>query len=80
MKTIYAVLLISVALLALGCAQKVNDPADVQAIKDINTAWDKAFYAGNAEPVASIYTTHTSELRRNGRRSRESAAGWLKSR
>ena len=56
MKTIYGTILIAIALVAFGCTQKVNDPADVQAIKDINTAWDKAWNDGNAEALASIYT------------------------
>ena len=38
---------------ALGCAQKVNDPADVQAVKDTAPAWDKAWNAGNAEGIVS---------------------------
>jgi uncharacterized protein (TIGR02246 family) len=57
MKTFYAVILVSVALLALGCAQKLNDPADVQAIKDTQPAFDKAWNTGNAEGVASGFYT-----------------------
>ena len=57
MKTIYAVILCVLLLLFSACAQKVNDPADVQAIKDTQPAFDKAWNAGNAEAVASgIYT------------------------
>ena len=42
MKTTYAVILCVLLLLVSACAQKVNDPADVQAIKDTGSAWDKA--------------------------------------
>jgi uncharacterized protein (TIGR02246 family) len=57
MKTIYAVIISALLLLFSACAQRVNDPADVQAIKDANTAWDKAWSAGDAEALASLYTT-----------------------
>jgi uncharacterized protein (TIGR02246 family) len=56
MKKIYGIVLILLAMLAFACAQKVNDPADVQAIKDISAEWDKAWTAGNAETLASFYT------------------------
>jgi uncharacterized protein (TIGR02246 family) len=55
MKTTYAVVLCLMLLLVSACAQKVNDPADVQAIKDTLPAWDKAYNAGNAEAIASSY-------------------------
>jgi uncharacterized protein (TIGR02246 family) len=45
-----------VLLLFSACARKVNDPADVQAIKDANAEWDKAWNAGDAEALASLYT------------------------
>jgi uncharacterized protein (TIGR02246 family) len=44
-------------LLFSACAQKVNDPADVQTIKDTGSAWDKAWNAGNTEALASGYYT-----------------------
>jgi uncharacterized protein (TIGR02246 family) len=57
MKIRYAVILSVVLLLLSACARKVNDPADVQAIKDLQPAFDKAWNAGNAEAVVSgIYT------------------------
>ena len=56
MKTIYAAILCALILPIAACAQKVNDPADVQAIKDFNAAWDKAWNAANAEALASMYT------------------------
>ena len=57
MKTAFAVTLCVLLLLVSACAQKVNDPADVQAIKDTQPAFDKAWNAGNAEGVASGFYT-----------------------
>jgi uncharacterized protein (TIGR02246 family) len=57
MKTTFAVMLCLFVLLFSACAQKVNDPADVQAIKDTQPAFDKAWNAGNAEVVASGFYT-----------------------
>jgi uncharacterized protein (TIGR02246 family) len=57
MRTTYAVILCVLLLLFSACAQKVNDPADVQAIKDTGSAWDKAYNAANAEALASGYYT-----------------------
>jgi len=49
--------LMILVLLAFGCAQKVNAPADIQAIKDTQPAFDKAWNAGNADQVVSgLYT------------------------
>jgi ketosteroid isomerase-like protein len=59
MKTIYAVVLISVALLVFGCAQKVNDPADVQAIKKSMDDFVKAVNAGDGGAVAALATDKT---------------------
>ena len=59
MKTIYAVVLISVALPVFGCAQKVNDPADVQAIKKSMDDFVKAVNAGDAGAVAALTTDKT---------------------
>ena len=56
MKTTCVAILSVLLLLVSACAQKVNDPADVQAIRDFNAAWDKAWNAGNAEALASMYT------------------------
>ena len=55
MKTINTVSL-CVLLFFSACARKVDDPADVQAIKDVNAAWDRAWNAGDAEALASLYT------------------------
>ena len=57
MKTTFAVILCVLLLLVSACAQKVNDPADVQAIKDTQPAFDKAYNAGNAEALASGFYT-----------------------
>jgi uncharacterized protein (TIGR02246 family) len=62
MKTIYAAILCVLLLLVSGCAQKVNDPADVQAIKDTGPAFDKAWNAGDAEALASGYTVDAITL------------------
>ena len=55
MKSIYAAILCVLLLLFSACAQKVNDPADVQAIKDMAARFDKAVNAGDAEAVAADY-------------------------
>ena len=57
MRTTYAVIICALLLLFSACAQKVNDPADVQAIKDTGSAWDKAWNAGNTEALASGFYT-----------------------
>ena len=57
MRPTYAVILCILLLLFSACAQKVNDPADVQAIKDTGSAWDKAWNAGNTEALASGFYT-----------------------
>lgn len=56
MKINYAVVFCVLFAMLSGCAQETNKPADVQAINDYNTAWDKAWNAGNAEALASLYT------------------------
>jgi ketosteroid isomerase-like protein len=47
MKSIYGVLLCVLLLLVSGCAQKVNDPADIKAIKDNLDAFNKAEMAND---------------------------------
>jgi uncharacterized protein (TIGR02246 family) len=56
MKSICPISLCILLSLLSGCARKVNDPADVQAIKDANAEWDKAWSAGDADALASLYT------------------------
>ncbi len=53
MKTIYAAILCVLLLLVSACAQKVNDPADVQAVKNMDPMFDKPYNAGNAEALVS---------------------------
>ena len=66
MKTTFAVTLCVLLLLVSACASKVNDPADVRAIKDMQPAFDKAWNAGNAEAVASdIYTADAIKMEPN---------------
>ncbi len=59
MKTTAAGLLCAAIALVLvsACAQKVNAPADVQAIKDLQGAFDKAWNAGDADGVLSAFYT-----------------------
>jgi len=59
MKTTYAVILCLLLLLFSACAQKVNDPADVQAIKKSLDDCVKAFNAGDADAVAAFMTDKT---------------------
>ena len=49
MKTTYAVILCVLLLLVSACAQKVNDPADVQAVKKSVDDYAKAVNAGDAD-------------------------------
>jgi ketosteroid isomerase-like protein len=53
-KTPIALLALTVAL-AAACAPKVNDPADVQAVKDTAPAFDKLANAGDAASLASEF-------------------------
>jgi ketosteroid isomerase-like protein len=55
MKTAYAVTLCVLLLFVSACAQKVNDPADVQAIKDLLAGFPKASMANDAAWFASTY-------------------------
>jgi uncharacterized protein (TIGR02246 family) len=57
MRTVSGAALVILALLAFGCAQKVNAPSDVQGIKDTQPLFDKAWNAGNAEQVVSDFYT-----------------------
>jgi uncharacterized protein (TIGR02246 family) len=59
MKTAYAVILCVMLLLFSACAQKVNDPADVQAIKKSVDDYTKAINAGDAGAVADLATDKT---------------------
>jgi uncharacterized protein (TIGR02246 family) len=54
MKTIYGTALILLEMLAVACAQKVNDPADVQAIKTSLDDYAKAFNAGDAGKATAL--------------------------
>ena len=60
MKTRYGVTLILLAMLAFACAQKVNDPADVQAIKKSMDDFAKAFNGGDANGIAALMTDKTA--------------------
>jgi uncharacterized protein (TIGR02246 family) len=53
MKTIPSMMLVLALVPLSACAPKVNDPTDVQAIKDASLTWDKAWNGANAEAVVS---------------------------
>jgi uncharacterized protein (TIGR02246 family) len=59
MKTTYAVVVCVLLLLVSACAQKVNDPADVQAIKKSSDDYVKALNAKDADAVAVLMTDKT---------------------
>jgi uncharacterized protein (TIGR02246 family) len=59
MKTTYVVILCVLLLLFSACAQKVNDPADVQAIKQSADDFVKAVNAGDAGAIAALMTDKT---------------------
>ncbi len=53
-KSLSMALVLSLVTLA-ACSPKVNDPADVQAIKDTGPAYDKFANAGDAASLASEF-------------------------
>ena len=59
MKTAYVVMLVSLLLLVSGCA-KVNDPADVQAIKASVEAFTKAINAKDVNAVVAVMADHAN--------------------
>ena len=59
MKTIFAVTLCVLLLLVSACAPKVNDPADVQAIKKSMDDFAKALNGGDADGIAAVMTDKT---------------------
>jgi uncharacterized protein (TIGR02246 family) len=59
MKTTCVVILSVMLFLVSACAQKVNDPADVQAIKKSIDDYAKAINAGDADGVAALMTDKT---------------------
>lgn len=56
MKTTYTVILCVLLLLVSACAQKVNNPADVQAIKKSIDDYAKAMNAGDADQAVALVT------------------------
>jgi uncharacterized protein (TIGR02246 family) len=56
MKTTFAVILCVMPLLFFACAPKVNDPADVAAIKKTLDDYTKATNAGDVEGVVALMT------------------------
>ena len=57
MKVICFATLVLLLVVVGGCAQKANDPADVQAIKKLAVDWDSACNAGNIDALLSFYTS-----------------------
>ncbi len=57
MKTTYAVILCVLLFLFSACAQKVNDPADIQAIKNMVAEFEKQTNARSLPEYTSIYYT-----------------------
>ncbi len=55
MKTNCAVLVCILLLLVSAAALELGNPADVQAIKDANAAWDRAWSAGGCDAVLALY-------------------------
>lgn len=65
MKTTCVVILCALLLLVSACAQKGDNPADVQAIKKLSTDWDNAYNAGNIDGLLACYTNDAMILRPN---------------
>ena len=59
MKTTHAVILCALLLLFSACGPKINDPADVQAIKRTMDDFVKAMNAGDAAGTAALMTDRT---------------------
>jgi uncharacterized protein (TIGR02246 family) len=59
MKIVSVLSLSIILLLACACAQKINDPADVQAIEKSLDDYVKAVNAGDADGVAALMTDKT---------------------
>jgi uncharacterized protein (TIGR02246 family) len=65
MKTTYAVIVCAMLLLVSACAQKGDNPADVQAIKKLSADWDNAYNAGNIDGLLACYTNDVIRLQPN---------------
>jgi uncharacterized protein (TIGR02246 family) len=66
MKNLYGAILVFLVLLACACGPKVNAPADMQAIKGMDGAFDNPYNAGNAEAlVSAVYTNDAVRLEPN---------------
>jgi len=59
MKTIASLVLVLVLAATSACAPKVNDPADIQAVKATVEAFGKAMNAGDAEGTVAMMTDKT---------------------
>jgi uncharacterized protein (TIGR02246 family) len=59
MKTVLSLVLVLALVLLSACAPKVNDPADIQAVKQTVETFAKAMNAGDAEGLVSMMTDKT---------------------
>lgn len=63
MKTVLSVVLVLALVPLSACAPKVNEPADVQAVRAASVTWDTAWNGANAEAVASgFYTADAAKM------------------
>jgi hypothetical protein len=60
MKTTLPVLVVSLLVLLSACAPKVNDPADVQAVKQTMEAYTEAILAKDAQASVAVMTDKTA--------------------
>jgi uncharacterized protein (TIGR02246 family) len=65
MKTVYAAFLAVLLLLFAACAQKVNDPADVQAVQKVVEDFVKAANSQDAAAVTAVMTDKVYEADSN---------------
>jgi ketosteroid isomerase-like protein len=57
MKTAYAVIIVLTLLVVSACTQKVNDPADVEAIKTLSEEYDNAINSRDLDWVRTKFYT-----------------------
>jgi uncharacterized protein (TIGR02246 family) len=65
MKVICFATLVLLLVVVGGCAQKVNNPGDIEAIKKLAADWDNAYKAGNVDGLLAIYTSDVVRLGSN---------------
>jgi len=60
-----AVTACGLVILFSACAPRADAPADVQAIKEATAGWDKAWTAGDADALASLYADNAIAMAPN---------------